>query len=348
MATAKTSTKPKAPAKKGAAKKAAPAKKAPAKAARATAHPPSLAPSDIKVIKGFNPRTDLGDLEGLTNSIKANKILQPLLVRPGAKAGYELICGHKRLAAATELGFNEVPVLVRTDLTDDAKALAAAMAENSADSRTALNAIDEAKGFKVLMETHGWTPNKVGKSVGCSGQKVRNSLKILDTPTSVQKKVSEGTLSASAATEIGRLETDIQKRVLEEVDEDMTAKDVKRLANEAVREAKDSGDDAASASASAKGKKGKGQDAGTLAVWQSKGEVRAKMEELVEDIVQAQESGGDQSGSEWALAALMWSAGSIDDIDPGTKQYKKAYKDLYNSIEWETDADEDEDPGDLD
>jgi len=307
-------------------------------------HPTELSLDAIKVIKNFNSRTSLGDIDDLQGSIKATGILQPLLVRPGKKDGeYELISGERRLTVAKALKLKVVPVLVRTDLGEEIDAKAANAAENI--SRNSLDAIDEANALKGLIDG-GMTPNKAGGITGCSGQKVRQCLKLLEAPKAVLAKVRAGELSKSAAITLASLDDDIQKKVLPTLTVDSTERQVKELANQIAREEAAAAGDADGEKKTSKsgGKKNlpSSQEEGTLAAWHTKSEARNKMEDLVEAIEQAKVNEEAHDVQLGALAALLWFAGELEDVTTEGRAFKAAYKRVYEGMEWESTEDGEE------
>jgi ParB/RepB/Spo0J family partition protein len=308
--------------------------------------PSEVSVESIKIMKNFNSRTVIGDIEDLSSSIKATGILCPLLVRPGKKEGeYELISGERRLTVAKALKLKTVPVLVRTDLNEDVDAKAANAAENIA--RNSLDAIDEASALKGLIDS-GMTPNKAGSVTGCSGQKVRQCLKLLEAPKKVLDAVRNGELSKSAAITVASLDADIQKKVLPTLTVDSTERQVKELANQIAREeAAEAGDEGAKKTSKSGGKKNlpSSQEEGTLAAWHTKGEARNEMENLVEQIEQAKAQEEPHDFLLGALAGLLWFAGELEEIKSEGKAFTKAYKRVYDSMEWESEeADEAEEP----
>lgn len=123
-----------------------------------------------------NVRSTLGDLRTLVNSVKAQGILEPLLVRTNDD-GFEIIAGHRRFAAANEAELTEVPVIVR-DLTDE-EAVAIMLVENL--QREDIEPYDEAEGYFRLVE-FGWTQKKLAEEVGVSAATIRNRLRLLALP----------------------------------------------------------------------------------------------------------------------------------------------------------------------
>ena len=130
-------------------------------------------------------------LQELEASIRAQGILQPLLVRPVGDY-YELIAGERRFLAAQRAGLRQVPVVIR-DLPDQ-QVLEAALVENL--QREDLDPIDEALGYQALIEDLQYTQERVAELVGKDRSTVTNALRLLALPQDVQDLVSRGTLSA--------------------------------------------------------------------------------------------------------------------------------------------------------
>jgi ParB family chromosome partitioning protein len=147
----------------------------------------------------FQPRRRMEPdaMRELTESIRSRGILQPLLARPHpATAGhYQIIAGERRWRAAQQAGLHDVPVLVR-NLTDG-DAMAAALVENL--QRQDLNPIEEAEGFKRLIEDFGLTQEQLGEAVGKSRSHVANIMRLLQLPPGVSIEVQNGRLSAGHA-----------------------------------------------------------------------------------------------------------------------------------------------------
>lgn len=146
-------------------------------------------------------------LEELADSIRKNGILQPLLVREKGDH-YEIVAGERRYQAAKKAGIEEVPVIVR-EVSDD-EVLQLALIENL--QRADLNPIEEAQGFKALLDTKGLTQDQLGRILSKSRPAIANTLRLLDLPKRVQDLMAEGRLTAgharailSVATEGGRI-----------------------------------------------------------------------------------------------------------------------------------------------
>ncbi len=136
-------------------------------------------------------------LEELSNSIRAKGVLQPLIVRPDPKneGQYQIVAGERRWRAAQIAQVHELPVIVRD--FDDTEVLEVAIIENI--QRADLNAIEEAAGYRQLMDKFGHTQEKLAEALGKSRSHIANLLRLLNLPPSVQDMVSEGVLSAGHA-----------------------------------------------------------------------------------------------------------------------------------------------------
>ncbi|MBF0137916.1 MAG: ParB/RepB/Spo0J family partition protein [Magnetococcus sp. DMHC-1] len=152
-----------------------------------------------------NPRQprrqmDAGALEDLAESIRANGVLQPLLVRvkPGtnpAEERFELVAGERRLRASRLAGLERVPVLVH-DL-DDGRSLEVAILENV--QREDLNPIDTARGYQRLVDEFGYSHARIAERVGRSRMGVSNTLRLLKLPEEILDMVATGKLSEGHA-----------------------------------------------------------------------------------------------------------------------------------------------------
>ncbi|MDE2259616.1 MAG: ParB/RepB/Spo0J family partition protein [Betaproteobacteria bacterium] len=145
----------------------------------------------------YQPRTrmDLASLQELSQSIKAQGVLQPILVRPVGDGRYEIIAGERRWRASQLAGLLEVPVLVRP-ISDEA-ALAAALIENI--QREDLNPLEEAQGLDRLIREFGMTHEAAAEAVGRSRSAVSNLLRLLNLAESVRLLLMEGSLEMGHA-----------------------------------------------------------------------------------------------------------------------------------------------------
>jgi ParB family chromosome partitioning protein len=151
------------------------------------------------------PRKQFDDarLEELAASIKAQGIIQPLVVRLREGGGYELIAGERRWRAAQRAGLHEVPAVVR-DVAEK-RAFEMALVENL--QREDLNPIEEAQGFERLIEEFGYTQEALAGRVGKDRSTVANALRLLRLPTGVRALVTEGRLQMGHARALLGLES---------------------------------------------------------------------------------------------------------------------------------------------
>jgi ParB family chromosome partitioning protein len=147
----------------------------------------------------YQPRQPIhpDSLRELAESIRARGVLQPLLARPhpGEPGRYQIIAGERRWRAAQSVGLHELPVLVRQ--LSDAEAMAAALVENL--QRQDLNPIEEAEGYRRLIDEFAMTQDALGDAVGKSRSHIANTMRLLNLPANVQTEVRRGALSAGHA-----------------------------------------------------------------------------------------------------------------------------------------------------
>jgi ParB family transcriptional regulator, chromosome partitioning protein len=150
-------------------------------------------PTERLVANPNQPRRSFGqgDLEDLAASIREKGILQPLIVRATGGGNYEIVAGERRWRAAQLAQLHQVPVLVRD--FDDIEVLEVAIIENI--QRADLNAMEEAAGFRQLMDSFGHTQEKLAGALGKSRSHIANLLRLLTLPTDVQDLLREGKLS---------------------------------------------------------------------------------------------------------------------------------------------------------
>jgi ParB family chromosome partitioning protein len=144
----------------------------------------------------FQPREVFADdaIRDLTASIREKGLLQPLLVRPSG-SGFQLIAGERRFRAAQMAQLDRVPVIVRD--TPDGESLELALIENI--QRENLNAIEEARAYRRLMDEFGLTQDDVAHRVGKSRSAVANSVRLLHLPSDIQEQIRAGKLTAGHA-----------------------------------------------------------------------------------------------------------------------------------------------------
>ena len=153
--------------------------------------------------KQFDPDA----LADLADSIRQHGIIQPLTVRKLQSGYYQIIAGERRWRAARMAGLSQVPVVVIE--ADDRKAMELAMIENL--QREDLNPMEEAEGYRTLMEQYGLTQEETSQRVGKSRSAVTNALRLLGLTPAVRKLVEEGKLSAGHARALLPLSPTVQE-----------------------------------------------------------------------------------------------------------------------------------------
>ncbi len=158
---------------------------------------------------------DKSSLEDLTNSIKEQGVIQPIVVRPdkSSEGKYEIVAGERRWLASQNAGLHEVPVVI-LDI-DDVKSLEFAIVENV--QRQDLNSIEEARGYQKLVDDFNYNQEKLSQFIGKSRSYIANSLRLLSLPEEVLLMVEQGNLSAGhARTLIGlNNSTEIAKKIIQ-------------------------------------------------------------------------------------------------------------------------------------
>jgi len=147
----------------------------------------------------FQPRKhfDKENLQELTNSIKEQGVIQPIVVRPDKsnENKYEIIAGERRWLASQNAGLHEVPVVILN--VDDVKSLEFAIVENV--QRQDLNAVDEARGYQRLIDEFNYNHEKLSQFIGKSRSYISNSIRLLSLSEEVLQMVEKGELSAGHA-----------------------------------------------------------------------------------------------------------------------------------------------------
>jgi ParB family chromosome partitioning protein len=179
------------------------------------------------------PRRDFAESElvELQQSLQASGLLQPISVRPREDGKFELIAGERRFRAAGRLGWTAIPAIVR-DVSDE-QLLSLALVENL--QREDLNAIEEAEGYRQLINEFGLAHQQIAQAVGKDRSTVTNALRLLALPDEVQRLVRDGSLTLGHARALlgvpaGMSLTELAARV---VAERLSVREVERLVQEA-------------------------------------------------------------------------------------------------------------------
>src|SRR6056300_391114 len=151
------------------------------------------------VPNNYQPRKifDENNLEDLTNSIKERGMIQPIIVRESKenKKKFEIIAGERRWLAAQKAGLNEVPIVITE--ADDLKSLEFAIVENV--QRHDLNPLEEAKGYKKLIDEFNYDQEKVSKFIGKSRSYIANSLRLLSLPKKIIEMIENRLITSGHA-----------------------------------------------------------------------------------------------------------------------------------------------------
>lgn len=176
------------------------------------------------------PRKDFDEnsLSDLAQSISQHGLLRPLLVRPLPIGGYQIVAGERRYRACRMAGLTEVPVTIRE--LSDTETMELALIENL--QREDLSPIEEALGYKALIDEHGFSQEEVATSVGKSRPAIANSLRILKLPDSVLEYVKQDKISAGHARALLMLDNEEDMLELAELiyKKDLSVRQAEKLA----------------------------------------------------------------------------------------------------------------------
>jgi len=191
---------------------------------------------NIKKIKAgrFQPRSnfDKDKLNELTNSIKKQGVLSPILVRELGLNEFEVIAGERRLRASKMAGLESIPCLV--DQKKDQDALISALIENL--QREDLNPVEEARGLDRLKREFGLTQDEVATSTGKARSTIANSLRILSLPTSVLDMLSGGLIEKGHAKLLASLSPEEAERMAAKIaKESLSIKDLNSLVSKKIQ-----------------------------------------------------------------------------------------------------------------
>lgn len=169
---------------------------------------------DAIVPNPLQPRREFAaeELDSLAESIRAQGLLQPIVVRPTGGDRYQIVAGERRWRAAARAGFERVPALIRR--TSDEEMLPLALVENLL--REDLNPIEEASAFQTLIDDAGWTQERVAAKVGKSRSLVANTLRLLRLPEDVRSDIASGRISAGHARALLACATEADMQALRE------------------------------------------------------------------------------------------------------------------------------------
>ena len=167
------------------------------------------------------PRKEFDEkaLSELAESISQHGLLQPLLVRPLTLGGYQIVAGERRYRACRMAGITEVPVIIRE--LSDTETMEIALIENL--QREDLTPLEEALGYKALMDEHKFTQDEIAQSMGKSRPAIANALRLLKLPESIRQFLADGKISAGHARALLSLE---DEELMIELAEEIIKKDL--------------------------------------------------------------------------------------------------------------------------
>jgi len=178
----------------------------------------------------YQPRAKFEDegLEELANSIREKGLLQPLIISASVVPGeYELIAGERRLRAAKLAGLNEVPVIIRSD-TSEQERLQISLIENL--QREDLNPIEQAQAYQKLIQEFNLTQEELAERLGKSRVAIANTLRLLNLPQEIKSAVVDSTISAGHARSLIGLGTEeMQKLIQRIIGEHLTVRETEKL-----------------------------------------------------------------------------------------------------------------------
>lgn len=176
--------------------------------------------------KEFDPEA----LAELADSIAQHGVLQPILLRPMVTGGYRIVAGERRWRAARMAGLSEVPAVVRE--MSDAEETLFALIENL--QREDLSPLEEARGYRTLMDSLGYTQEEAAQAVGKSRPAVANALRLLSLPEDIRDMVEGGEISAGAARSLLSFEDeDEMRRAAGKAKEGASVRELEKLARNA-------------------------------------------------------------------------------------------------------------------
>ena len=175
-------------------------------------------------------------LRELAGSIADHGVLQPILVRPQIYGGYQIVAGERRYRASRMAGLTEIPAIVRE--LDDSQTMQLALIENL--QRQDLSPMEEAQGYRTLMDTYGFSQEEVARTVGKSRSAVANTLRLLGLPEEIKPLLEEGRLSAGHARALLGLNDpkDIEAAAKKIVDESLSVRQAESLVKKLNSDAK--------------------------------------------------------------------------------------------------------------
>lgn len=283
---------------------------------------PAVPLGKIRVMKGFNPRLDTGDLSGLQSLIKKDGLMHPLTVRPSEKSGhFDLVAGERRYRALMALAdrnpskWSAVMAIIRLDLDDDGKAFAVACSENSEDGRTNLTMVELGKAAQRLAKEHNWKPQQIATELRLNHMKIRRAMRIVEGPADIVDRCQRGDISAGVAHELSQMDSSVYDKIKDDVDGASEA-EVKRMAKRAAQE---SGAEVPTDGARNNRRKGASRSAAAV-TWVGPSVMSKELRRLAYDLFLNKDDEDEHDtvfyGTMHSVTTLLWCRGDWDTTYP--------------------------------
>ncbi len=188
-------------------------------------------PIEAIEINPDQPRKELGDMEGLIDSIKQNGILEPLLVTPTHDGKYRLIAGERRYHAAIACGLTHLPC-IEVIIENDSQALELALIENL--QRQDLNPFEEAEGYLILQEKYHYTQEQIAKKIGKKRSTVSETIAIAKLPDEIKNLCRHADINAkSLLIEISKAkDINEMRRIIDEIVSGKGREEIRKIRKE--------------------------------------------------------------------------------------------------------------------
>ncbi len=183
------------------------------------------------------PRTSFDEdaLAELADSIAKHGLIQPIIVRPTSSGAYQIVAGERRWRACRTAGLSEVPVVIKE--LDDQKYFEVALIENL--QREDLNAVEEAQGYRTLIDVYGLTQEQVAESVGKSRSAVTNALRLLNLSEKALEVLKNGKITAGHARAILAADTqELADKMLKEALAGASVRELEAMSKAQTKETK--------------------------------------------------------------------------------------------------------------
>jgi len=301
-------------------------------------------------------RSENGDISTLTSLIKSQGILSSLVVRPASGGKYQLLCGHRRFAAARKAGLKEVPVTIRTDLDDNKDALSVIMSENSPEGRTNLSVTDQVRMYEAMSKECGKKDgdhnySAIARMAGVGSETVRRVLRTTELPKTFRERLDTGEMAVDTADKFLRIsDPKVRKHVEKAVEagEITTARELQEAQAEFINEMKDKGREV---EAPKDKRRQGGRGSASVTVWRGKKDIQILLDSLLVACIEAKD-GVDSNGTTFyraQIAVIFYMMGLTATSAIDKKDFKHMFAEHIDRVKVEqSDSVEDEDGEDED